>query len=157
MHAQDHGHWVIFATCVSITDEVSRFTVLQAEVTVCSQDKKSGRWAWSWREEVDEGRAALGDHIKNSNYLPLCGRPSASHCKFIIAFNAPNNSHFKEACGSQRIWVSASVTWVVSGWWKQAAGPEGTILRPKLSSPAQTYLLRQGHALTPWTWILLSR
>lgn len=45
----------------------------------------------------------LGDRIMNNNYLPLHGRPSASHCKFIIAFNATDNSHFKEACGSQRI------------------------------------------------------
>lgn len=54
----------------------------------------------------------LGDHTMNyRNHFPLCGRPFASHYACIIAFNAPDKSHFKrevEAKGLESVPESPS-------------------------------------------------
>ena len=70
--------------------------------------------------EIDnEGRLKVGHHVKNSNnHLPsdfyVGGRPSASHYKLIIAFNAPGNPHFTERNQSWRSWISVKDTQLVS-------------------------------------------
>lgn len=71
------------------------------------------------RLKVDNDRRLKVGHVKNnSDHLPsdfyVGWRPSASHYKLIIAFNAPGNPHFTERNQSWRSWISGKDTQLVS-------------------------------------------